>query len=141
MLVFMVRGLFIDLEFPYAQYPTSDLTADCLFPLVWEVIRNLEAAGFKVISLTADKGSCNPKFYRLHHKIQKDVMYKVPNPYTNEKRDIFFISDVPHLIKTVRNAWSNSYGHNHARALWVSYNLLQKQNYSVIHFHRLMGNT
>ena len=126
MLVFMVRGLFINLEFPYAQYPTSDLTADSLFPLVWEVIRHLEGAGFKVISLTADKGSCNPKFYRLHHKIystksnHQDVTYKVPNPYTNEKRDIFFISDVPHLIKTVRNAWSNSFGHNNARALWVS---------------------
>jgi len=31
-----------------------------------------------------------------------------------------FISDVPHLIKTVRNAWSNSFGHSQARALWVS---------------------
>ena len=123
MLVFMVRGLFINLEFPYAQYPTSDLTADSLFPLVWEVIRHLEGAGFKVISLTADKGSCNPKFYRLHHKVnstQQGVTYKVLNPYTSENRDIFFISDVPHLIKTVRNAMSNSFGHNNARAMWVS---------------------
>ena len=56
-LVFMVRGLFIKLEYPYAQYPTSTLSADTLFPLVWEkVIRNLEAVGFKVISLTGDKG-------------------------------------------------------------------------------------
>jgi len=126
MLVFMVRDLFINLEFPYAQYPTSDLTADSLFPLVWEVIRHLEVASFKVVSLTADNGSCNPKSYCLHHKIystksnQQDVTYKVPNPYTNEKQDIFFISDVPHLIKTVWNTWSNSFGHNNARALWVS---------------------
>jgi len=69
MLVFIVWGLFINLEFPYAQYPTSDLTADSLFPLMWEVIHHLEGAGFKVIWLTADKGSCNPKFYHLHHKI------------------------------------------------------------------------
>ena len=79
MLVFMVRGVFIKLQFPYAQYPTRDLTADVLFPLVWEVIRNLEAAGYKVISLTGDKGSCNTKFFRLHNKIAKsEVTYKVP---------------------------------------------------------------
>ena len=122
MLVFMVRGIFIKLQFPYAQYPTCDLSADTLFPLVWEVIRNLETVGFKVISLTGDKGSCNPKFFRLHKKVsesESEVTYKVPNPYSTEKRDIYFISDVPHLIKTVRNCWSNSFCHNQARALWV----------------------
>ena len=55
MLVFMVRGLFMSLKFPYAQYPTSDLTADSLFPLAWDVIRHLEAAGFKVVSLLLTK--------------------------------------------------------------------------------------
>jgi len=123
-LVFMVRGLFMSLKFPYAQYPTADLTADSLFPLAWDVVRHLEAAGFKVVSLTADKGSCNPKFFRLHHQAAgaaiSDIIYKVPNPYSSDGRNIYFISDVPHLIKTVRNAWSNSFGHSHARALWVS---------------------
>ena len=56
MLVFMVRGLFVNLQFPYAQYPTTDLSADILFPLVWDVVRHLEAVGLKVISLTGDKG-------------------------------------------------------------------------------------
>ena len=124
MLVFMVRGIFTKLQFPYVQYPTCDLSADTLFPLVWEVIRNLETAGFKVISLTGDKGSCNTKFFRLHKKVYEsdlEITYKVPNPYSTEKRDIYFISDVPHLIKTVRNCWSNSFCHNQARALWVRF--------------------
>jgi len=34
MLVFMVKGLFVNLQFPYAQYPTVDLSADILFSLV-----------------------------------------------------------------------------------------------------------
>ena len=123
MLVFMVRGLFVNLQFPYAQYPTTDLSADILFPLVWDVVRHLEAVGLKVISLTGDKGSCNPKFFRMHRKMagksSSDIVYKVQNPYASDERDIYFISDVPHLIKTVRNAWSNSFGHNQARALWV----------------------
>ena len=62
MLVFMVRGLFIKLRFPYAQYPTQGITAGYLFPLVWEVVKHLECAGFKVISLTCDKASPNRKF-------------------------------------------------------------------------------
>ena len=63
MLAFMIWGIFIKLQFPYAQYPTSDLSADVLFLLVWEVIHNLEAPGYKVISLTSDKGSCNTKIF------------------------------------------------------------------------------
>ena len=43
-----------------AQYPTCDLSADILYLLVWEVIQNLDAVGFKVMSLTGHKGSCNP---------------------------------------------------------------------------------
>jgi hypothetical protein len=124
MLVFMVRGLFIKLCFPYAQYPTQGITADKLFPVAWEVIRHLESVGFKVISLTGDKASPNQKFFSLHGKAsgESSVTYKVPNPYTKEDRPIFFISDVPHLIKTVRNCWSNSFGHSQKRALWVSDN-------------------
>ena len=87
------------------------------------MICHLEAAGFKVVSLTADKGSCNPKFFRLHRQassVISDVVYNVPNPYSSDGRYIYFISDVPHLIKTVRNARSNSFGRSYARALWVS---------------------
>ena len=41
MLVFMVRGIFIDLKFPYAQFATHSLTADLLFPLAWEAVQHL----------------------------------------------------------------------------------------------------
>ena len=59
MLVFMVRGLIIPLEFPYAQYPTRGITADLLFPVAWEVVRHLECAGLQVHALTCDKASPN----------------------------------------------------------------------------------
>ena len=51
-LVFMVRGIFTRLTFPYAQFPTAGISADVLFPLLWNVIRHLECAGFKVLSVT-----------------------------------------------------------------------------------------
>lgn len=57
----------------------------------------------------------NRRLFRLHNTSSRpgDV-YRVPNPYS-EKRYMYFMSDPPHLIKTVRNAWSNS-----KRRLWVS---------------------
>lgn len=42
MLVYMVRGIFSNLEFPYASFPTRGVTADELYPIVWDAIRNLE---------------------------------------------------------------------------------------------------
>lgn len=94
MLVFLVRGLFIKLCFPYAQYPTCTATADALFFLVWEVIRHLECAGLKVIAITCDGASSNRRLFVLHRKAcglkKSDVVHKVRNPYSIEERYIFF---------------------------------------------------
>lgn len=49
MLVFMVRGIFINLKFPFAQFATRNLSADLL---VWGTIQKLEAADLKVMSVT-----------------------------------------------------------------------------------------
>ena len=46
------------------------------------------------------------------------LCYKSCNPYTNEKRSVFFFSDVPHLMKTTRNCWSHS-SKQGSRNLWV----------------------
>ena len=134
MLVFMVRGLFLKLNYPYAQFPCTSLSGDQLFPMVWGCIERLEACGFKVITLTADGASCNRKFFKMHQNedtasmandevppaeenLQDDitVTYKTTNIYSSDQRPLFFISDVPHLIKTVRNCWANSFSHTRSR--------------------------
>ena len=119
MLVFMVRSLFSKLEYPYAQFPCSSLSADLIFPLVWDCIKRLESCGFKVVALTADGASCNRKFFKMHGA-GGSLVYKTNNPFSPEGRKIYFFSDVPHLIKTVRNCWSNSFGHNMTRVLEVN---------------------
>lgn len=108
-LVLMVRGIFFKLEFPYAHFGTQAVTADVLFPIVWEAIRQLENIGCKVICVTADGASTNRKFFRMHGT-GNDLVYKTHNPYADpkEKRSLYFISDPPHLIKTTRNCWSHS---------------------------------
>lgn len=114
MLVFMVRGLFIRIAFPYAQFPCRSLSADVMYPIVWDVVRGLELTGFRVLALTCDGVSYNRKFFDMHRK------HKVINRFTDETRYIYFFSDVPHLLKTARNCFANSFAHSMSRKLWVS---------------------
>lgn len=118
LLTIMVRGLFTGCKFPYAHFPTDSLTGDQIFPIVWEAIERLERRGFKVIAITADGASPNRKFFRMHSSEKAELCYKTPNPYTSEERDIYFFSDVPHLMKTTRNCWSHS-SKEGTRNLWV----------------------
>ena len=108
MLVFMVRGLFLKLEFPYAQFPCDSLAGEQLFPIVWGCVERLEACGFKVIALTADGASCNRKFFKMHqseNETEADnegseadetlsdeltVTYKTTNVYSSDQRPLFF---------------------------------------------------
>ena len=117
MLMFMVRGIFTSLEFPYGQFPTRDASADTLFPIVWDAVAQLERAGLKVVAFACDGASANRKFYRMHGG---EGVYKTQNPYSDEERDIYFFAGVPHLMKTTRNCWSNSFAHRYTRCLWVS---------------------
>ena len=50
MMVFMVRGLFTRLQFPYAQFPCANLSREQLFEPFWEAVRRIDTnCGFKVI--------------------------------------------------------------------------------------------
>lgn len=42
LLVVMVRGLFTSLQFPYAQFPCTNLTGDLMFDIFWETVERLE---------------------------------------------------------------------------------------------------
>ena len=43
---------------------------------------------------------------------QGTAIYKTPNPYSEEKRLIFFICCPVHVLKTARNNWENSFWNN-----------------------------
>ena len=77
----------------------------------------LENMGFTVLALCCDGLAANRSLPRLHDVGSKIPVNKVVNPYAHDgtKRNLFFISDPPHLMKTVRNCWANP-----KRRLWVS---------------------
>ena len=119
-LVFMVRGIFSQLEFPYAQFPVAAASGEVLFPIVWSCIERLEMIGLKVLALVCDAAAPNRKLFKLH-STTNELTYEVKNIYAAEKdRPLFLISDVPHLLKTSRNCWANSHAHINSRKLWVS---------------------
>lgn len=107
-LTIMVRGILFKMEFPYAHFGTQGATADFLYPIMWEAVRLLEADGIKVLCITAYGDSPNRKFFKMHKTPDLSVPYKAKNPYAKDKQRVYFISDPPHLIKTVRNCWSHS---------------------------------
>ena len=102
MLVLMVRGLFWNLNFPYAQFACTDLTGDLLVDPIWEAIARLERQGFIVMGITCDGASVNRRFWKIHAKNDKNL-YKIPNIFSSDGRFLYFISDPPHLLKTTRN--------------------------------------
>lgn len=48
MMTFIVRGLFTRLEYPYAHFPSLNLTGDLMYDPFWEAVYRLERLGFKV---------------------------------------------------------------------------------------------
>ena len=106
MMVFMVRGLFTSLAFPYAFFPCATVSGDMLYKPLWDCIFRLERCGFKVLFITADGASTNRFLFKMHDT-SEPLLYKVKNRYASECRDVFFFSDPPHLIKTTRNCWAS----------------------------------
>lgn len=88
MLVFMVRGLFGPLKFPYSQFSTKDLSGDLLFEPFWDVVYRLERCGFKVVAATADGASPNRAFLRIHFPT-KEKGHKTRNPFALEERNVY----------------------------------------------------
>ena len=137
MMIFMIRGLFNSLQFPYAQFPCADISGDMLYEPFWEAVCRVEKCGLKVclfctycciaivmqayfvalqvLTATLDGNSVNRRLIKLHNP-KEDVLHKVLNPYSQEKRYLYFFSDPPHLLKTIRNCWQSK-----KRNLWVSF--------------------
>lgn len=70
---------------------------------------------YEVIAVTADGASTNQRFFQLHDISKKVLPHMTRNPYASEECNIYFFSDVPHLLKTARNGLATK-----KRSLWVS---------------------
>lgn len=117
-----------------SYYINLDLTGLQLNDIIWGAIRRLMEIGIHIICLVCDGGKPNRKF--LHNHFTKEgtrngIAYKVRNMYDPQKF-IYFMSDVPHLIKTTRNCWANSSSKG-TRYMWVSQmdSIIKNKNYYI----------
>lgn len=63
----------------------------------------------QVLAVTFDGASVNRRFVKLHcGTTHTEPVYRVKNPYATDDRFLYFISDPPHLIKTVRNCFASN---------------------------------
>lgn len=109
-LVFFVVGVTTSLRVSMGFFATETATAGDLFTLLWQAIGYLEThCRLKVIASTSDKAPSNQKLCQMHQEEGHgdEVCHKAVNMFAPD-RHVFFVSDPPHLIKTVRNNLSNS---------------------------------
>src|SRR6218665_1914478 len=120
MLVVMVRGISTSLCYPLASYATKLLTGSTLYTIMWECIECVEVVvGLRVLFICCDGAVQNHKFFQLHMQ-GDETSHKTRNLYASDNRDIYFISDPPHLLKTARNCFANSFAHSNTRHMWYN---------------------
>ena len=117
LLVVMVRGVTTGLKYPLATFATDGIKSAFIYPVIWEAIEIVEMdAEMKVLFLCCDGATPNRKFFKVHDQLNPHL-YRIENPFVEDDRYIYFVSDPPHLLKTARNCFSNSFSHRRSRTL------------------------
>ena len=95
-----------------------------MYDIIWEAVGRLELKGF-----ICDGLSANWRLFRLYNPTAApdDIVYKTSNPYADDGRHVYFLTDPPHLMKTVENCWASKH-----RTLWGSLRLCSYEyNYNI----------
>ena len=107
--------------FSFAYFETKGAVSYELFTLFWEAIGVLVLNNLWVIASTSDGASSNRRFIKMHADEQSDetasVVYYTENHFSPD-RNIYFFSDVPHLVKTLRNCLYHSGSGTCIRYMW-----------------------
>ena len=126
-LFFLIRGIINPFKFSFANFATDGIKASQMFPLLWKTISICEKISLKVIAVSCDDSSDNRKLFRMHCHLTRDdgtnpetdVTYCTCNLFGGTaNRYLYFIFDVPHLLKTARNCLSNSGSGKFTRYMW-----------------------
>ena len=121
-LVFSVKSVANPLPYSFATFATDGIAAFQITPIFWQAVKYLERTNLKVIAATADGASQNRKFFRMYKYLcgdsGADVIYHTKNIPTKETRFIYFFSDAPHLVKTVRDRLFHSGSGCGTRYMW-----------------------
>lgn len=110
-LVIMFQPLYDTYSQPIAVFASKGpTTGDVLAKLIVTAIVLLEKAGAKIHGVVSDGGKPNRKAWTemgCSGKFDDSFKNYFPHPVV-EKRKVYFFSDAPHLIKTIRNRFASN---------------------------------
>lgn len=115
-LVFFIKGVSSGVKEAIATYAVDTLTKEQLYRWSWDVIGKCERSGIAIIAYVSDGSPINRAFIKMNKPYTEgcDVIYdtlnkaapeSVLNKDKTKERVLYFIADVPHLIKTIRNGF------------------------------------
>ncbi|XP_025155233.1 uncharacterized protein LOC109504180 isoform X1 [Harpegnathos saltator] len=111
-LVFMLGGIFTRWKIPVANHFTpNSVDGAILKPIVETIIAKAEAIGLYVHSITSDMGPLNLGMWRAFGGIIGNRYSKIKNSIVHpidHTRRLFFMADVPHLLKYLRASSLNN---------------------------------
>ena len=90
-----------------------------MFDSTWEVISACEGVGVEILSVVCDGSAVNSAFIAMHTpatKCSSGVVFDTVNMCAPD-RTLYFLSDPPHLIKTIRNCFAKSGTHQRCKRL------------------------
>lgn len=107
----MFQPLYDNYSQPIAVFASNgSTTGDILAKLIVQAIVLLENAGAKIHVIVADGGKPNRQVWTemgCSGKLSPLFKNWFEHPM-NEERKVFFFSDTPHLVKTIRNRLASS---------------------------------
>ncbi|KAK3914463.1 LOW QUALITY PROTEIN: Transposable element P transposase [Frankliniella fusca] len=109
-MVYMVKGVSNGVKEVVATYASNKLTATQMKSWTWQVIGALERSGVAVIAFVCDGSATNRSFIKKNKPATihpSGIIFDTINKCARD-RNLSFLSDVPHLLKTVRNCLLNS---------------------------------
>ena len=72
----------------------------------------------RILFITCDGPALNRKFLGLNGTDGSSPVNAAPNHFTDKESKIYFISDIPHLLKTARNCFANLGSHHQSGCIW-----------------------
>lgn len=102
----------------------NQVTGDILQKLIVECVILLENAGFHVDVVTSDGASWNRKVWTEMGINEKNIT--CPHP-CNSQRELFMVSDFPHLIKTFRNKIMEG-----SKPFWTPVGMVKKEDWETL---------
>ena len=86
--------------------PLGSSSADILFPIVKNIISDIEACNLYVEAICTDNYPLNVSLFKLFSDVQKYLQPIVTYP-CHHTRSLILFFDIVHIIKSIRNNWLN----------------------------------